>query len=325
MFVTVVQILAGLALLIFGADKFVSGAARGARHLGIKPLIIGLTVVAFATSLPEVLVSAVAAWQHNTDIAVGNAVGSNIANIALVLGVTLVVQPLTIHSGTLRREYVAMSAACLLALLLLLDHDLSRIDGAILLLALALLLWWIVVMAGKSARGDPLATEFAHEYQRAGPIGRALIQLVAGLVLLLLGARLLVDGAVVLARALGLSDLVIGLTVVAVGTSLPELAASVVSAVRKETDIAIGNVIGSNMFNMLAVLGIPALIHPGQVGPEIVYRDFPVMILLTVLLGAMAFYRERGRLGRMHGLTLLICFIAYEFLLFLSAAPRPGQ
>lgn len=324
MLIALIQIFAGLALLVFGADKFVTGAARTARRLGVKPLIIGLTVVGFATSLPEMLVSAVAAWQHRTDIAVGNAFGSNIANIALVLGATFLVRPINIHSATLRREFVAMCAACVLGSLVLMNGYLSRADGAMLMLALCLFIWWIVAMAGKSPWTDPLAAEFKHEYQRAGPLGRALGLSALGLVLLLLGSELLVEGAVVTAQALGLSDLVIGLTVVAVGTSLPELAASLMSAHKHESDIAIGNVIGSNMFNMLAVLGIPALIHPAAIGSEVEYRDVPVMIFLTALMGWMAFSRGRERLGRIHGLILLVCFIAYELLLFHSAAPRPG-
>ncbi len=325
MLATAIQILAGLALLVFGADKFVTGAARTARRLGVKPLIIGLTVVGFATSLPEMLVSAVAAWQHKTDIAVGNAFGSNIANIALVLGATLLVRPFNIHSATLRREFVAMCAACVLGSVVLFNGYLDRADGVVLILALCLFLWWIVFMAGKSPRTDPLATEFKHEYQRAGPLGAALGLSAMGLVLLLLGSKLLVDGAVVMAQALGLSDLVIGLTVVAVGTSLPELAASLMSAHKQESDIAIGNVIGSNMFNMLAVLGVPALIHPAAIGSEVEYRDVPVMLFLTALMGWMAFSRRRERLGRIHGLILLLCFIAYELLLFHSASPRPGS
>jgi cation:H+ antiporter len=308
----------GLLLLVYGADRFVEGAAGTARSLGVPPLIIGMTVVGLATSAPELLVGAVAAWDHKTNIAIGNAIGSNIANIGLVLGATVVTKPLLIASRTLRREYLTMCVSIVIALLLLLDLRLDRLDGAILLLSLAIIIWWMAKVARESPKADPLANEFAKEMKRLRPVSRSLLLLILGLALLLSGAELLVWGAINIAHAHGVSDLVIGLTVVAVGTSLPELAASVVSALKDEADIAIGNVIGSNMFNMLMVLGVPALIHPDSFGPEVLTRDFSVMVLLTVMMGWMVFVHGHGKFDRLEGGALLSCYGAYMAWLYFS-------
>jgi cation:H+ antiporter len=306
----------GLLLLVFGADRFITGAAGTAKALGIPSLIIGMTIVGIATSAPELLVGSVAAWNGKTNIAIGNAVGSNIANIGMVLGGTLLICPITVVSRTLRMEFFLMCLAILLPLLLMLNNHLSRIDGAILVLSLIGIIWWIIKLARQSSNADALANEFAQELAAIPSVSTSLLLFIAGLLLLLAGANLVVRGAVAIAQAYGVSDLVIGLTIVAVGTSLPELAASFMSILKQEADIAIGNIIGSNMFNMLIVLGVPALIHPDSFSSAVLWRDFPVMIGLTILMGIMVFVLNKGRLGRIEGLLLLTFFVAYQYWLF---------
>ena len=300
MLVSCIFVLIGLALLIYGADMFVNGASSIARQLGMPPLIIGLTIVGFATSAPEILVGSVSALQDKTAIAIGNALGSNITNIGLVLGISVLMLPITVASGTIKREYGLMCIALILALLLMLDGHLSRIDAIILLVALIGSLGWIVWIAKKSSANDPLIGEFEQELSEVNPDPTkiAVVKLLIGLILLVGGADLLVRGAVFIAESYGVSDLVIGLTIVAIGTSLPELAASIASILKKEADIAIGNIIGSNMFNILAVLGIPALINPDYFASEVLTRDYPAMVGLSLLLGAMIFISSKGKLVR---------------------------
>ncbi len=309
-------VLAGLTLLITGADRFVAGAASIARSLNISPLIIGMTIVGIATSAPEVLVGSVAAFNGKTALAIGNAVGSNIANIGLVLGVTALVCPLMVKSLTLRREFLLMCAAIGIAALLLLDGYLDRLDGVILILCLIAAMWWIIRLARSSSKSDPLAGEFEQELEQTSSMGKSLFFLLLGLMLLLGGAELLVRGAVAIALEFGISDLIIGLTIVAIGTSLPELAASIMSVIKNEADIAIGNIIGSNMFNMLMVLGVPALIQPTNVDADVLLRDFPIMVILTLLMGWMVFVHGRGRFDRIEGGFLFCCFIGYQYWLF---------
>ena len=315
-----VAVAVGLGLLIWGADRFIHGAAATARNLGVRPMIIGLTVVGFGTSAPEILVSLIAAWQGNPGVAVGNALGSNIANIGLVMGGTALVVPLAVNSDTLRREYPLMFVVMLLALVLIMDGHLGRLDGAILLGALVFI-GWRVVRLGLRREPDPLEAEFEHEIPTLGTTAAA-AWTVAGLVVMVLGSRGLVWGAVEIARAMGISDLVIGLTIVAIGTSLPELAASIMSALKKEPDLALGNIIGSNIFNLLAVLGIPGLMAPAVLDPDALWRDYPVMLGLGVTLYAMAYgFRRPPRLERWHGAVLLAAFCGYLLALYLTAAP----
>jgi cation:H+ antiporter len=312
---SVLAVISGFALLVWGADRFVDGAAATARNLGVSSLVIGLTIVGIGTSAPEMLVSAMAAWQGNPGLAVGNALGSNITNIGLVLGITALITPLVVRSETLRREYPLMFAFMLLALWLMMDGELSRLDGVILLIGLLGLILWMVVL-GLRRNHDPLEREFEQEIPRM-TTGTALLWLLLGMVLLLGSSRLLVWGAVNIARAFGISDLVIGLTIVAIGTSLPELAASVMSALRKEPDIAIGNVIGSNMFNLLGVLGLPGVIAPLALEPAILSRDFPFMIGLSIALFVMAYgFRGDGRVNRWEGLLLITGYGAYLGVLY---------
>jgi cation:H+ antiporter len=318
MYLATIFVIVGLVLLTYGADRFVTGAAALARNLGLPPIVIGMTVVGFATSAPEMLVAGVAALAGNADVAVGNALGSNIANIGLVLGATAVLSPLMVHSATLRREYPLMFAALVLAWILMADGNLQRIDGVLLAAGLAFSMYLITRMATSSKRSDPLVAELEHELApRTLTTFAACGWLLFGLALLLGGSHALVNGAVTLARQFGVSELVVGLTVVAVGTSLPELAASLMSAYKREPEIALGNVIGSNLFNALGVLCIPGLLAPGSFDAAVLSRDFPVMMGFTAALYLLAggvFGQER--IGRFQGGLLLAAFFAYEVWLF---------
>jgi len=313
-------ILAGLALLVYGADRFVDGAANIARYLGMPPLLIGLTIVGMATSAPEILVGVVAALEGKTEIAIGNAIGSNIANIGLVLGFTVILMPVTIASQTLKREFFIMGLAIMLAFGLMWDQSLSHLDAMFLLLGIVTAIIAVTVLSKKSAQTDPLLSEFESELTEKLPgksnIGKSIFLFILGLVLLLGGANLLVECAVIVAKHFGLSDLIIGLTIIAIGTSLPELAASITAVKKDEADIAIGNVIGSNMFNMLAVIGIPGMIHATDFDRLVLVRDFPVMIGFSLLMGWMVFIHGSGKFDRVEGSVLFLGFIAYQYWLF---------
>lgn len=319
MLLNIAAVIFGFAILVWGSDRFITGAAAIARNLGVSPLLIGLTIVGFGTSAPEVLVSATAALQGNPGLAIGNALGSNIANIALILGITALVAPLTVQSNTLKREYPILLAVCLLTLLLMLDGSLDRMDGIILILTLLLVLYGMIRIGITSRSNDPMNVDYDAEIPQDMSTGQAVVWFILGLALLLLSSRMLVWGAVNIAHTFGVSDLIIGLTIVALGTSLPELAAGVTSALKNEHDIAIGNIIGSNMYNLLAVLPMPGLIVPGSFSPEIMSRDMPVMIGLTLLMFMMSYgFRRNGRINRFEGLLLLIAFIGYQGMLFLG-------
>lgn len=318
MLLSLIAIVVGFALLIWGADRFVDGAAALARNLGVPPLVIGLTIVGMGTSAPELLVSGLAAAQGNPGIGIGNAIGSNITNIGLVLGVTALIAPLSVHSRLLQRELPLLLIAMLFGYLLLADGQLQRLEGLALLGGLFLVLVWMVYSAHRAERQEAIAREL--ELPQTISTARASLLFLLGLVVLLVGSKALVWGAVNIAERLNISDLVIGLTVVAIGTSLPELAASVVSARRGEPDIALGNVVGSNLFNVLGVLGLPGLIAPGPVPHEVLSRDYPVMLGLTVLLFAFAFSLRNGErhINRLEGGLLLAAFIGYEIWIYLS-------
>ena len=320
MWLELLAVFGGFILLTWSADRFVTGAASVAWNLNISPLIIGLTIVSLGTSAPEILVSGMAAWQGNAGLSIGNALGSNIINIGLVLGMTALITPLNVHSSILRRELPVLMGIMLFAWFLLQNGSLGRIDGSLLLGGMVLLLAWMTRM-GIQSQGtrDPMDEEFAEEIQTGISMKRALFWLLVGSIFLLISSRLLIWGAVSIAHHLGISDLIIGLTIVALGTSLPELAASLMSALKHEHDIAIGNVIGSNMFNLLAVLGLPGLIAPGPIDPAVINRDFPVMVGLTVALFIMAYgFRGPGRINRYEAGLLLIAFIGYQTLLYFS-------
>lgn len=317
MLISILAVLLGLVLLTYGADRFVDGAAAVGRNLGMSPMIIGLTIVAFATSAPEMLVAAVAAMDGATGLAIGNAVGSNITNIGLVLGTTALISPLMVNSSTIKREFPLMFVAIFLAYGLMLDGDLSRFDGIILLIGLVITICVTIYLGKHSPVNDPVKQGFEEELKESLPAKAALFWLVLGTILLLVGSKLLVKGAVDIAHIFGISDLVIGLTIVAIGTSLPELAASLMSAIKGEQDMALGNVIGSNMFNMLAVLCIPGLIHPAGLSKEVLTRDFPFMLLLSALMFFMSYgFRKAGKITKLNGVILLVGFAFYQIMLF---------
>ncbi|WP_061964058.1 calcium/sodium antiporter [Demequina aurantiaca] len=310
----------GLAILAWSADKFVLGAASVARYLGMAPLLIGMLVIGFGTSAPEMVVSTFAAVDGNPEIAIGNALGSNIANIGLILGVTAIVLPIMVHRGILRKELPVLIAATAVAWLLMLDGTISIADASILLVLLVVLITWSV-MSARVHRGDNLAKEAA-EHTETSKLSKkaAWTWLVVGLVLLVAGSRLLVWGAVEIAQSLGWSDLVIGLTVVAIGTSAPELAASLAAARKGENDLALGNIIGSNLFNTLGVIGIAGVITPIAVDSEVLTRDLPMVGIMTILLVVFAWGRVgRGRINRIEGAVLLAAWLAYTTLLLVTA------
>jgi cation:H+ antiporter len=280
-------------------------------------MVVGLTVVAIGTSAPEMLVSAMAAADGNSGIAIGNVLGSNIANMTLVLGASALATPLLVASATLRREFPLLFAVSALAWLLVADGALSRLDGVVLVLAMVAVLWIIVRTARAARHSDPLRQELDAHHRDTMPVGHAIARTVIGLSVLLVGSRLVVFGASEAASALGVSDLVIGLTVVAIGTSLPELAASLASALRGEPDMAVGNVLGSNMFNLLPVLGIAGFIQPFQLAPEVLTRDFPIMAALSVVLFVMCMgWRGAGQVTRTEGSMLLVMFVGYQGVLY---------
>lgn len=302
----------GLALLVWSADRFVEGAAVTARHFGMPPLLIGMVVVGFGTSAPEMVVSALAASQGNPGLALGNAYGSNITNIALILGLTALISPIAVHSQVLRQELPILTAITALAAWQLRDGEINRIDAVVLLGVFIGLMTW-TIWQGLRKKADAFGSEMQQELEvHAMPIRTAVLWLVAGLLLLIVSSRILVWGAVAIAHGFGVSDLVIGLTIVAVGTSLPELASSIIATRRGEHDIALGNVLGSNLFNTLAVVGIAGAIHPMMVEPEVLSRDILVMAVLTVSLFIFGYgFRAAGRINRLEGTLLLACYVGY--------------
>lgn len=312
MLMAIGAIIAGLVLLVWSADKFVEGSATTANHFGMPPLLIGMVVVGFGTSAPEMAVSALAASQGNPGLALGNAYGSNITNIALILGITALMAPIAVHSQVMRKELPILILVTAFAGWQLWDGDLSRMDAVGLIVVFAGLLGWSIYQ-GTRQSADPMAQEMEAELKaHAMPLRSALIWLVVGLVLLIASSRILVWGAVDLATMFGISDLVIGLTIVAVGTSLPELASSIIAARKGEHDLALGNILGSNLFNTLAVVGIAGLIAPMAVAPEVLTRDLPVMAALTLVLCVFGYgFRGPGRINRFEGIALLLAFVAY--------------
>ncbi len=308
----ILEVIGGLILLIWGADRFVHGAAAAARNMGIAPLLIGLTIVAFATSAPEILVSVVAATRGEPGLAIGNAIGSNICNIGLVLGCVSIIRPIKLRSETLRREMPALLAVSLLTVSLFLDSYLSRIDGLVMLMGLVIVMIWLARLGLRSAVNDPIKRDFEAEIPQHVTMKMALVWFVLGLATLLGGAALLVDGAIDIAHVLGVSDIVIGITLVALGTSLPELAVSLVSALKGEYGLAIGNIVGSNIFNLLAVIGVAATIAPSQLAPTVLSLHIFVMVAFTLVLFAMTYdYDGKSELSRVEGGALLVAYVAF--------------
>jgi cation:H+ antiporter len=308
----ILALIFGLALLVWSADRFVDGAAAIASHFGMPPLLIGMVVIGFGTSVPEMVVSAFAAVQGNPGIALGNAYGSNITNIALILGVSALIVPISVDSQVIRKELPILCVVTALTAALLWDDSISRLDAVILLTVFAGLMAW-TISQGLKKRKDEMAREMETELLESKmTVGRAFLWLFVGLAGLMVSSRLLVWGAVEIAHTFGVSDLIIGLTVVALGTSLPELASSVAAARKGEDDLALGNVLGSNLFNTLAVVGIAGAIHPINAGPEVLSRDVVVMSVLTVSLFVFGYgIKGKGRIGRIGGLILLACYVGY--------------
>lgn len=322
---SILAVITGLVFLVWSADRFIFGAAQTAVHFKVPPILIGLTIVSIGTSAPEALVSLSASLQGNPGLAIGNVYGSNIANIALVLGVTALVTPLAIRSETLRRELPILLIINVAVMALMFDGVLSQIDGILLLIAMFVVMTILIRLSRGVGADDPIKSEFDEELKEQGSIAKALMWLVIGLVILVASAKLLVWGAVNIAHAMGVSDLIIGLSIVAIGTSLPELAASVTGALKGEHDLAIGNIVGSNIFNFLLVLAMPALFAPGPFAPEVLYRDAVIALSLTVALFLMAMgFRKAGYIMRWEGAILFLSFIAYMVFIYYQSLSVPS-
>lgn len=320
MLLSVLAICIGLVVLLWSADRFVDGAAIMARHYGMPPLLIGMLVIGFGTSAPEIVVSGLASWQGNPGLALGNGFGSNIANIALILGFTAVLSPIAVHSQVLKKELPLLVVATLVVGYLMLDLEISRFDGWLMLLAFVFIIGFSIYQALKKSNDDGFIEEVEAELaEKEMPISKAIIWGGFGLILLTASSRFLVWGAINVAEFFNVSDLVIGLTVIALGTSLPELAASI-SAVRKnEHDLAIGNVIGSNLFNTLVVIGLAGTIHPMQIESFVLYRDWIIMFTLTLSLFILGYgVLGRRRINRIEGGLLLVIYFSYGFYLYIS-------
>lgn len=321
MLLPILAVIFGLILLVWSADRFVDGAAATAKHLGMPTLLIGMVIIGFGTSAPEMVVSAIAAYQGNPGLALGNGFGSNITNIALILGITAILAPISVHSKILRSELPVLAGATLLVGALIYDLEITHTDAIIMLVVFAVIMTWTVINGMKSPN-DSLAGDVQAELDMDPmPIRRAIFWLVIGLILLVASSRLLVWGAVDIAVSLGVSDLIIGLTIVAIGTSLPELASSIIAVRKNEHDLAIGNVIGSNIFNTLAVIGIAGIISPLSVEPEVLYRDWMVMAGLTLSMFLLGYgILGRGRINRIEGGILVAVYLAYAGYLFVTLA-----
>ncbi|CAA6828600.1 MAG: Inner membrane protein YrbG, predicted calcium/sodium:proton antiporter [uncultured Thiotrichaceae bacterium] len=310
-------LLIGMLVLIWSADKFVDGAAGLARHMGISPLLVGMLVVGFGTSAPEMLVSTVAALQGSPGLGIGNAIGSNITNIGLVLGVTAIIVNLPIYSRVLKIELPIILFSGIAVYFLMINGDgLSQLDGWILATSLVVTMSILTYLSVNSP-APILAAEACAELPKVLPLKSSILWTLAGLVLLITSSKMLVWSATQIAHMLGVSDLVIGLTIVAIGTSLPELAAAITSALKKETDFAVGTIIGSNIFNTLGVLAIPAIIGVSHIPEGVMDRDMPIMLGITALLLLLSIgFWQRFKITRKEGVILLGCFIGYQVLLY---------
>lgn len=315
--IQVIIFLIGLGVLSWGADKFVYGASALAKNYGVSPMMIGLTIVAMGSSAPEIVVSATASFAQNPDTAVGNALGSNITNIALVLGLTALLKPLLVSSSTLKRELPLLLIVTLIAVYFISDQYLSKVEGIILITLFGLVIFGMAWLSFKVDKNDPLIAETEDEVPNNVATGTAVFWVIVGLILLPLSAHFLVESAVFIARHFGISELVIGLTIIALGTSLPELAASIAGVLKGEDDLALGNIIGSNIFNILAVLAMPGLIFPSALDSDAAQRDIYVMLGLTVLLFVFCFnLRGTRQINRYEGGMFVAIFCAYQYLLF---------
>lgn len=304
--------------LVWTADQLVQGASAFANNVGVRPLIIGLTIVAFGTSSPEIMVSITSAIQGKGSLAIGNAIGSNIANIGLVIGLTGLLRPLKLDSTVLKREYPILFLIMLFLWVLILDGDLNVLDGSLLLLGCIALIVFFILISQKANKVDPIIVEYSDAIKTGLSMPLAIIKMLIGFVLLPVSSYVLVNSAVDIAQYLGISEFVIGMTIIAIGTSLPELATSVVAVLKDEDDIAIGNILGSNMFNILAVMSFPGMIDPGKLTKTVLWRDFPVMVIFVVLL-LIFNYKSSKTLTRANSLVLLSLYVIYMFYLVYTA------
>lgn len=314
-----VVLVLGFVALVYSADRFVFGAAALAKNSGIPPLIIGLTVVAMGSSAPEMMVSASAAMANKTDTAVGNAIGSNITNILLVLGVTALLRPLSVSSVTLKREMPLVLVVSVVAWFMFKDDYFSAFEGWLLVVGFVLFILFLIVISlrQKNQNTDPFVQEACEEIPQNVKTSVAVFWLIAGMILLPISSHFIVDSAVDIAQYFGLSDLVIGLTIIAIGTSLPELAACVAGVLKKESDLALGNIIGSNLFNILAVLPLAAIINPAKIDPLAADRDAIIMLGATAILLMMSLsFKGKRYIGRVKGALLLLGFLAYQGYIF---------
>lgn len=317
MIINLVIFVLGLVVLSWSADRFVYGASALAKNIGVAPMMIGLTIVAMGSSAPEIVVAATASFNGSADTAVGNAIGSNITNIALVLGITCLIKPLVVSSTTLRRELPLMLIVTLIGVYFIADNELSRIEGVVLITLFVLVIAGMALLSFKVEKNDPLIAENETEIPSNVATSTAVFWVIVGLIVLPLSAHFLVDSAVFIAKYFGISDLVIGLTIIAVGTSLPELAASIAAVRKGEDDLALGNIIGSNIFNLLAVLAMPGLISPGMIDESAANRDSLVMLGLSILLFVFCFNLKGARqINRIEALIFISIFIGYNYILF---------
>lgn len=311
----------GLLVLMWSADRFVDSAASVALHFGMAPILIGMIIVGFGTSAPEMIISAISALEGAPGIALGNAYGSNISNIALILGLSALIVPITVQSDVLRKELPILTGITALAIWQVWDGEISRTDALILLLSFVMLMVW-TIWEGTSKKADTLGSEIEDNLKAVDtiPFKMAMLWLAGSMVLLTASSRVMVWGAVDVAHRFGIDDMIIGLTIVSIGTSLPELASCVMAVRRGDHDIALGNVIGSNMFNTLAVVGIAGVIKPMAIGAEVLSRDMLVMGGLTLSLFIIGYgFGRVGRINRFEAATLLACYIAYNVLLVTTA------
>ena len=321
MILAIVAVIVGLAVLVWSADKFVDGAVGIAEYCGMSTLLIGMVIVGFGTSAPELTVSAISASQGNPELALGNAYGSNIANIALILGATALISPILMQRSVIRGDLPILIAVSILSIVLVWDGSVVRWNGVLLLVVFALVMGYSIWRELKKAKAEASNSAEDESAGKQASLGKSILWLVLGLALLVASSRALVWGAVEIARTLGVSDLLIGLTIVAIGTSLPELASSIAAARKGENDLALGNIIGSNLFNTLAVVGLAATISPmDEIEKAVTYRDMPLMTALTVALIVLGFRRKGdGRLNRIAGAILLAVYVGYLALLIVQA------
>jgi len=309
----------GLVLLVWSSDTFVEGAAAVASRFSVSPFIIGMVIVGFGTSLPEMLISILSALQGNPGIALGNAYGSNIANIGLILGITALICPLAMPAALLKKDLPLLLAVTLLAAICVAGGSITRIDALCMLTLFAAIMLW-TIRRGITGREIFITRECEREITNTTPLARSVFKICTGLIILLASSRILIWGAVKTAQFFGVGDLVIGLTIVAIGTSLPELASSLAAIRKNRHDIALGNVLGSNLFNTLAVVGLAGIIQPMQVPPEVLIRDIGVITLLTISLFLFGFdFGKGGRINRFAGSILLLAYISYTAYLLYSS------